>query len=328
MRILSAVLAAFLASSLSAEERTDHTAISPYIVGGESANVADYAFMASLIYEYDNQPGTIYPFCGASILDSMHILTAAHCVYDDPNFNVKNVKVVIEANDGQAMLAADKVPVETIYYPDNYNPNSLINDIAVLKLSRPLENYTLDHAVVLGDSTEQGYRAADSEFTIIGYGRLGSSPTQANTNVEFLSATVDYVDPVTCNIWYNFTTTAKQICTTGRSFDASNLVTATCQGDSGGPLVWENNGVNTQIGIVSFGPSVCGNSGLPTQSVFTDVSQYKNWITQAQNGEIPATITRTESNVSGGSSGGGSISLASVLGLIVFGFYRKRKIND
>ncbi|MUK28545.1 trypsin-like serine protease [Aliivibrio fischeri] len=318
MKIVAGALVALFACSISAEEDSDYT-ISPYIVGGSDANVADYAFMASLMYEYDNQPGTIYPFCGGSVLDSMHILTAAHCVYDVPNFTVGDMKVVIEANDGQDMLSADKVPVEKIYYPSDYDDDSLLNDVAVLKLSRPLTNYTSGHVAELGDLAEQGYRTADTDFTIVGYGRLGSN--QANSNVDFLSATVKYVDPATCDIWSNFTTSNKQVCTTGSSL-GNGLVTATCQGDSGGPLVWDNNGVKTQIGIVSFGPGVCGDEALAAQSVFTDVSQYKSWIRQAQNGEIAPTITAS----SGGGSGG-SISFASFVSLVAFGLYRRRKTS-
>ncbi len=301
---------------------TEEFSVTPYIVGGNDANVAGYPFMASLMFEYASQPGVIYPFCGGSILDSTHILTAAHCVYDTASSQVSNMKVAIEANNGQSMLAAQRIAVKNIYYPSNYDNTTLINDVAVLELSEALPNYTLGHAVPLGDLSDQGYRVVDSIFTIIGYGRLSS--TQANTNVDFMEAQVKYVNPTDCNVWANFTTSDKQVCSSGYSFDSSNLVTATCQGDSGGPLVWNG----TQIGIVSFGPSVCGQTivatgTLPAQSVFTDVSQYKDWILKAQRGEVTSTITATTSS----SSSGGPISLFGLLGLSLFGYYRKSRAS-
>ncbi|WP_375320339.1 trypsin-like serine protease [Aliivibrio logei] len=297
--------------------------IAPYIVGGDSVNVAEYPFMASLMFEYESQPGVIYPFCGGSVLDSTHILTAAHCVYDVASYRIGNMKVVIEANDGQGMLAAQRVAVKNIYYPSDYNNSTLLNDVAVLELSQPLPTYTSIHAAILGDSTVQGqeYRSPPAEdFKIIGYGRLNSSA--ANSQVDLMQATVTYVTPDVCDIWTNFTTSTKQVCAKGSSFDDSNLVTATCQGDSGGPLIWDNNGVKTQIGIVSFGPSVCGDGALVAQSVFTDVSQYADWIRKAQNGEISATRTATDLS----DSSGGAFAFGSLLGLLMLSIYRKKSL--
>lgn len=308
-------------SLISPALQAEDIAVTPYIVGGGDADVANFPFMASLMFEYDSQPNTIYPFCGGSVLDATHILTAAHCVYDVASYRIGNMKVAIEANNAQEMFSVQRVAVKNIYYPSNYNDTTLINDVAVLELSQPLPNYTAGHSAQLGDLLDQSYRTDDEEFTIIGYGRFSSN--QVNSNVEFMKATMEYINPEDCNIWANFTTSTKQICATGSSFDSSNLLTATCQGDSGGPLVWNN----IQIGIVSFGPSICGQSiksngdPLAVQSVFTDVSQYKDWIIKAQNGEISPTIS-----VSSNSSGsGGSLPIISILSLSLFGLYRQRK---
>ena len=48
-----------------------------------------------------------------------------------------------------------------------------------------------------------------------------------------------------------------------------------CNGDSGGPLVVKSGRTYFQIGIVSFGTSVCG-VGLP--GVYTKVSAFLPWI--------------------------------------------------
>ena len=300
---------------------TEEFSVTPYIVGGNDANVAGYPFMASLMFEYASQPGVIYPFCGGSILDSTHILTAAHCVYDTASSQVSNMKVAIEANNGQGMLAAQRVAVKNIYYPSDYNDSTLINDVAVLELSEALPNYTLGHAATLGESylEGQGYRAVGSIFTIIGYGRL--STNQKNPDLQFMEASVNYASTANCGSWQGITITDKLICTKGNSNPALDptLVTATCQGDSGGPLIWNNK----QIGIVSFGPSVCGDEDVKAQSVFTDVSQYKDWILKAQRGEVTSTITATTSS----SSSGGSIPLFGLLGLSLFGYYRKSRAS-
>lgn len=300
---------------LQAEEVT----VTPYIIGGDNADVADYPFMASLMFEYESQPGIIYPFCGGSVLDATHILTAAHCVYDTASFRVSNMKVVIGVNNAQDMLAAQKVAVKNIYYPSDYNDSSLVNDVAVLELSQPLATYASANEVTLGTlGDEIIYRDEDQDFTIVGYGRLGTN--QKNPNLQFMEASVNYASAENCGAWQGITITDKLICTKGNTKIGldSGLVTATCQGDSGGPLIWNNK----QIGIVSFGPGICGDKDVSAQSVFTDVSQYKDWIIKAQNGVISPTISATASN----SSSGGTFTFSGLLALCFFGFLR-RKLN-
>jgi CIC family chloride channel protein len=95
---------------------------------------------------------------GKRFSHTTHILTAAHCVYDVASYRIGNMKVAIEANDGQGMLAAQRVSVKNIYYPNNYNDLTLLNDVAVLELSQPLSTYTSSHAAILGDLTVEGQR--------------------------------------------------------------------------------------------------------------------------------------------------------------------------
>ncbi len=58
--------------------RVSAVEISPYIVNGTNANVANYPSFASLaiyISPYQYSSGT---YCGATVLNSRYILTAAH----------------------------------------------------------------------------------------------------------------------------------------------------------------------------------------------------------------------------------------------------------
>lgn len=306
----------FFSPVLQAEEAI----VTPYIVGGIDADVANYPFMASLMFEYESQPNTIYPFCGGSVLDATHILTAAHCVYDISDFNIANTKVAIDANNAQEMFAVQRVAVKNIYYPSNYDDSTLINDVAVLELSQPLPTYSLAKKVNLSALDDQDfYRDENQDFTIVGYGRLGSGTDGKNETLQFMEALVNYVSTANCGPWQGITITDKLICTKGNTKTGLDpgLVTATCQGDSGGPLIWNNK----QIGIVSFGPGTCGDKNVAAQSVFTDVSEYKDWIIKAQNGEISPTISVSSNS----SSSGGSVPIIGILSLSLFGLYRQRK---
>ena len=63
-----------------------------------------------------------------------------------------------------------------------------------------------------------------------------------------------------------------------------------CDGDSGGPLIVNIAGRWKLVGLVSFGVQVCAMSGFP--SVFTRLSQYKDWITEQG---VPANQTQSGS---------------------------------
>ena len=49
-----------------------------------------------------------------------------------------------------------------------------------------------------------------------------------------------------------------------------------CQGFGGAPLVIRENGVHTQIGIMSFGSDNCGAIRVP--SVYTSIAHFSQWI--------------------------------------------------
>lgn len=58
------------------------------IVGGSNASIEDWPFMVFIVFSKDNKVG---PACGASLLSSQTVLTAAHCL-DDITDGKKNFK--------------------------------------------------------------------------------------------------------------------------------------------------------------------------------------------------------------------------------------------
>ncbi len=71
-----------MATENSVEVSPDAT-VTPYIVNGSDASVSDFPSMASLFIDridYDGKPSE-GAYCGATILNPTHILTAAHCIY-------------------------------------------------------------------------------------------------------------------------------------------------------------------------------------------------------------------------------------------------------
>merc|ERR1719477_576210 len=58
----------------------------PYIVNGYEAIKHEYPFMAALMNRQRQ-------FCGGSLIDDNHILTAAHCVAHMSKYDVQNLRV-------------------------------------------------------------------------------------------------------------------------------------------------------------------------------------------------------------------------------------------
>ncbi|UUM33020.1 S1 family peptidase [Vibrio japonicus] len=311
--------------------------VTPYIVNGiDIIEVSsEFPSFVSLFYDridYDGVYG-LRPFCGATLLSDQFILTAAHCVYGDRDSQLfMSVVPQLQNENDFPYSALQRVMVEEYYYPDTYNDDTLFDDIAVLKLVSPITAVT--SYAVFADSNFDDYRKASEEFFAVGHGNTQSN--QDNSQ-EVQKTQLSYVPNAYCDIYG--TSTSKNLCMTGADTSASNSIydNATCQGDSGGPLYWQGK----QVGITSFGPRTCGNPNVTPNSVFTEVSQYEDWIRSVMNGNETPKVVVTDSEryahleqqasavaVSGNTSasgsqssgGGGSLGFAmlSLLGILSF----------
>jgi len=113
-----------------------NSAVLTKIVGGEAATSETWGWAASLRFTSTNSH-----FCGGSIISSLHILTAAHCAVAISSPSAVRVYVgsiylstVVQARD-----------VSIIHVHPSYSSSTYLNDLAILKLSSPLD---LDQAGV------------------------------------------------------------------------------------------------------------------------------------------------------------------------------------
>ncbi|EHU0382973.1 GlyGly-anchored extracellular serine protease VesA [Vibrio cholerae] len=308
--------------------RVSAVEISPYIVNGTNANVANYPSFASLaiyISPYQYSSGT---YCGATVLNSRYILTAAHCIYG--NSYTMLYTVVVPQLEDESQFPNGNVQfarAAEFYYPDNYVDSSAVywpNDIAIIKLESDLN--VSNFVGVLNSSINNSYDVS-ATYKAIGHGYV-SSNTAGGTRL--LETTLTFVPFATCSAYYGANLGPGHVCFTGPQIGSYR--NSTCSGDSGGPVYWDSGSGYVQIGITSFGPSTCGNPALPVTSVFTEVSDYYSWILRVMNGLETPKYYVTESNgvrqlVAGGTtvspvtssdSGGSSTGLALlVLGLLM-----------
>ncbi|CAM4329903.1 MULTISPECIES: serine protease [Myxococcus] len=260
------------------------------IVGGIEARPHSFPWIVSL------QQGTSH-FCGGALVrvgakeESDIVLTAAHCFYD----GTSNVTAVAGAHDlyrptaGQATARV----VRAVLHPQ-YNPDTTMNDIAVLKLDRPIK---FDQAVAgaCGQSSTMrpnlaaqyasggtrapvclpasGDRVADNTMaTVAGWGltREGGYDT-SSLLLQVGVPTLNHRDVANSYRPHGITINEQAMFGAGYKEGGKDA----CQGDSGGPLIVPGPQGYVLQGIVSFGVG-CARAGLP--GIYTRVSNYIPWI--------------------------------------------------
>jgi len=229
------------------------------IVGGEEAEPHSIPFQVSL----RQKDADDWHFCGGSVLDETHIITAAHCsvIWDSPT----EVEVVAGEHDRSVDEGTEqRVQVSKIIVHENYGQgHQYQNDIAIWELASPLEM----NEYVAGVGLPESMMESEGMLTVSGWGTLSSGGNCCP--MKLMKVDVPFVTDATCKLEYPFMVSDSMICAGERGKDS-------CQGDSGGPLVGYNaDGSSYLAGVVSWGIG-CG--GLLHPGVYTQVSYFIDWI--------------------------------------------------
>ena len=241
--------------------------VTPLIVGGQQATIADAPWQVALIdssaaTEYDGQ------FCGGSLIAAQWVATAAHCVVDSGSISAaSSIKILA----GQATLSQSSnsraVSVSKIYVHPLYSSSADTDDIALIKLTNPL---TLVAGSIQKIDLPSAVPALGGPVLITGWGSTAYGGNNYPTVMR--KTTVDILADSICNSSYapGYNAT-KMLCAGSAALDRD-----TCQGDSGGPLARFGDTWVLQ-GITSFGNG-CANGADP--GVYTEVYTYRSWISQ------------------------------------------------
>ena len=245
--------AAILAASLLAVVSLSTAATA--VVGGTDAAAGDAPFMASL------QDGTGFAFCGASVVSSTWVLTAAHCVADG---DASDLYVVTGRTDLGNTATGQRIKVAAIHVHPSYDGNA--HDAALLRLAAA----TAAPAIQLATAADDALEVAGTAVTVAGWGDTVGLLGIFSTN-QLQKTDLQVVSDNECG-QTNFGFDAPTgVC-------AAALLKDSCQGDSGGPLWGVRGGTRVQIGVVSYGTG-CALPRFP--GVYSEVNNgaIRSWIT-------------------------------------------------
>jgi secreted trypsin-like serine protease len=248
--------------------------ITPRIVNGEAAVLNSWPWQLLLVnFSYTGVPRR---YCGASLITSKHVLTAAHCVV---GLSPRYVGVIPRLHTFNVSTWFTNISyiAQRVYVHESFDDRSGVDDIAVIRLRTPipLDDYVSPVCLSLDDSRNEKLISGD-ELVATGWGAL-----------EGINRTSPQVlQQVRLQYVLQSDSRCARLIGSGESASPGQMCAgfpphAICYGDSGGPLlrsVVHPNGQTywQQIGIMS-GTVDCGSeSNYP--DIYTRVSHYNSWI--------------------------------------------------
>ncbi|XP_064187903.1 suppressor of tumorigenicity 14 protein isoform X1 [Anguilla rostrata] len=242
------------------------------IVGGSDAQMGAWPWQVSLQME---RYGHV---CGASLVSSRWLLSAAHCFQDSDAIKYSDARswkayLGMRVMNTVSNAVATRLIRRVVLHPQ-YDQFTSDYDIALLELSAPI--FLSDWVQPVCVPAPSHTFGSGSNCFVTGWGVLMEDGELASLLQE---ATVKIIGHSTCNKLYDDAVTPRMLC-------AGNLQGGVdaCQGDSGGPLVCQEKGRRWFLaGIVSWGEG-CARQNRP--GVYTQVTKFSEWIHQQTKGQV------------------------------------------
>jgi secreted trypsin-like serine protease len=234
------------------------------VVNGSEITDADVSkpWVAQIYYSESassyNEPEFI---CSGSLISENKVLTAAHCVLDKGFYFVTLGARTLNSN-------APLLEVESVWRNPRYSDRKIVNDIGVLKLTNPV--LTVSPIPLASNSMTKKINAATS-YTVYGWG-IDQNKSPA---VYLKTAKLTNQDRVAKSRLNKFGYSSTTMLAAGNYLKNERIYAGVCNGDSGGPLVSIINGVETLIGVTSWGiTDRQGYCDLGYPSVFSRVTYF------------------------------------------------------
>ncbi|WP_332888641.1 S1 family peptidase [Actinokineospora bangkokensis] len=248
VRLIGVAAAVFAAGAAATVSTAQADTVTPYIVGGEGADIADYPFTVALTTPDGFQ------FCGGSLARANKVVTAAHCVDGSSPAEVQ----VVSGRTDLTAAGGETAGVTGIWVHPDYSDPSISADVAVLTLDTSLSATPIDVA----GAGDEGLYAEGTTTTVLGWGATSEGGSTSDT---LLKVDVPVVSDSDCTTAYSSDYIADSMVCAGVPDGGLD----SCQGDSGGPLV----AGGKLIGAVSWGEG-CARPGKP--GVYTRLASFSS----------------------------------------------------
>ncbi|KAI8039672.1 trypsin delta-like [Drosophila gunungcola] len=219
------------------------------IVGGTTTTITSFPWQISLQRSGSHS-------CGGSVYSANIIVTAAHCLQ-----SVSASVLQVRAGSSLWSSGGSVAKVASFKNHEGYNANTMVNDIAIVRLSSSLSFSSSIKAIGLASSNPANGAAA----SVSGWGTQSYGSSSIPSQLQYVN--VNIVGQSQCassTYGYGSQIKSSMICAAASGKDA-------CQGDSGGPLV--SGGV--LVGVVSWGYG-CAYSNYP--GVYASVADLRSWV--------------------------------------------------
>jgi len=213
----------------------------PFILNGSPADIEDYPFKLSL-----RMFGEF--FCGASVISSEWVLTAAHCL----ELLISPDLITVYGGSSNRLTGGVEFDIDFYELHPDYDPVTLDFDVAVIKIKGSFASHPIIRPAILAN--EHCMTTPEMLVRLAGWGF-----NEHNILPEDLQEIQQcIIDNEVCYEMWGGDITSRMLCAT-----VENNVDS-CNGDSGGAVL---KGC-LQVGIISFGSTECGR---PIPSVFTRI---------------------------------------------------------
>lgn len=247
--------------------------------------LGSFPFVARIGFKNLNTGSFAYP-CTGSIISRRVILSAAHCVLAKADGHRLSSVRIGEYNTAMdpdcantgfcAPKSVNHAINHAIIHPE-YKQGQYHHDIALLVLKTPL-NYSVACQPICLQRNRQDL-VVGKRATIAGWGKVSTSSIRS-TEMQHMDLPLTAWDM--CLRIYGSTGALDAPTSIGTNNIDGQWMCAggegkdVCQGFGGAPLFIQEEGVYSQIGVMSFGSDNCG--GLRVPSVYTSVSHFADWI--------------------------------------------------
>merc|ERR1712002_135641 len=238
------------------------------IINGVDAGHGEFPWQISLRY------GRYGHICGGTLIGNQFVLCAAHCFGSSKNpasYRVRVGEWFLKKGDG----TEQDFELEELHVHSKWNTGKQFShDIALMKLKKPVDFSTPYAGPACLPPKGKDYRSHQN-CMLSGWGLVKRYPQTLANQLQKITGKIWSASALLRQYW--------SLPDNVVGFGEPSQNWSACMGDSGGPLICPNDsGAYDVIGVVSFGPGTC--SGRP--GVFTEVSQYKDWLNDKSGGAI------------------------------------------